>query len=65
MRKKTMSDVEIEPTGHTREIFLSRVLANAIANQIEKDASILSDEIRKAYNLLYGEYIRQQQAGEM
>lgn len=49
-----MSDVQIEPSRHTREIFLSRALANAIANQIEKDATTLSDEIRKAYNLLYG-----------
>ena len=56
-----------------REITLSRALANAVADQIRKeddpqspwDATKLPNEIRQAYNRLYGEYIRQQQAGIM
>lgn len=61
-----MSDFEVAPTGYMREITLSRALANAIANQIEKgEKSHLSEEVIQAYNRLYGEYIRQQQAGMM
>jgi hypothetical protein len=69
-----MSDFEVAPIGTLREIALSRALANAIANQIEKednpgkhpwDATKLPNEIREAYNRLYGEYIRQQQDGVM
>lgn len=68
-----MSDFEVAPIGYMREITLSRALANAIADQIRKeddpqspwDATKLPNEIRQAYNRLYGEYIRQQQAGIM
>lgn len=69
-----MSDFEVAPTGYMREITLSRELANAVANQIDKeqnpnkypsDATKLPIEIIQAYNRLYGEYIRQQQAGMM
>ena len=49
-----------------REITLSRALATAIAEQIEKgESGHLSKEVIQAYNRLYGEYIRQQQAGMM
>jgi hypothetical protein len=70
-----MSDFEVAPIGYIREIQLSRELANTIAKQIEKedtgiypqgwDVTKLPVEVRQAYNRLYGEYIRQQQAGEM
>jgi hypothetical protein len=70
-----MSDFEVAPIGTLREIQLSRELANTIAKQIEKedtgiypqgwDVTKLPIEVRQAYNRLYGEYIRQQQAGEM
>jgi hypothetical protein len=68
-----MSDFEVAPIGTLREIQLSRELANAVADQIRKesdrhspwDATKLPNEIIQAYNRLYGEYIRQQQAGEM
>jgi hypothetical protein len=61
-----MSDFEVAPTDYMQEITLSRALATAIANQIENgDSNLLSLEVRQAYNRLYGEYIRQQQAGVM
>jgi hypothetical protein len=61
-----MSDFEVAPIGYMREITLSRALANAVANQIEKgESDHLDVEVRQAYNRLYGEYIRQQQAGIM
>jgi hypothetical protein len=65
-----MKDFEVAPRGYMREIALSRALANAIANQLDKeenpgkypsDATKLPIEIIQAYNRLYGEYIRQQQ----
>ena len=69
-----MNDFEVHPNGTANEIKLSRELASAIAKQIDKednpnkypwDATKLPNEIRQAYNRLYGEYIRQQQAGIM
>ena len=61
-----MSDFEVAPIGYMREITLSRALATAIANQIEKgESDHLDVEVRQAYNRLYGEYIRQQQDGIM
>lgn len=69
-----MNDFEVAPRGYMREIALSRALANAVANQLDKeanpgkypsDATKLPIEIIQAYNRLYGEYIRQQQDGQM
>ena len=61
-----MSDFEVAPIGYMKEITLSRALATAIANQIEKgESDHLDVEVRQAYNRLYGEYIRQQQDGIM
>jgi hypothetical protein len=59
-----MSDFDVAPVGYMREITLSRALANQIANAINEKVE-LPLEVVQAYNRLYGEYIRQQQAGEM
>jgi len=59
-----MSDFDVAPTGYMREIALSRALANQIADAINEKVE-LPLKVVQAYNRLYGEYIRQQQAGEM
>ena len=60
-----MSDFEVHPIGTANEIKLSRELANAIANQIDKednpnkypwDATKLPNDIREIYYRLYNQY---------
>jgi hypothetical protein len=60
-----MNDFEVHPIGTTDEIKLSRELANAIAEQIDRednphkyswDATKLPSEIRGIYERLYKQY---------
>jgi hypothetical protein len=56
-----MNDFEVVERGTSREIRLSRELANEIDKQLVKNPDSVPLEIVQAYKRLYGEYIRQQQ----
>jgi spore coat polysaccharide biosynthesis protein SpsF (cytidylyltransferase family) len=68
-----MSDFEVHPIGTANEIKLSRELANAIANQIDKednphsswDATKLPNDIREIYYRLYNQYQIDIQSGNI
>ncbi len=56
-----MNDFEVVERGTSREIRLSRELANEIDKQLVIDPNSIPLDIVQAYKRLYGEYIRQQQ----
>ena len=60
-----MSDFEIHPKGTTKEIKLSRELAQTIQQQIEQNGEVIPENIRIAYNKLYGHYINLIQSEEL
>lgn len=57
-----MSDFETHPRGTTRELQLSRELANVIGEELENPNNDIPLAIVQAYNRLYGYYIRQIQS---
>lgn len=57
-----MTDFETHPRGTTRELQLSRELANVIAEEMQNPNSEIPIAIIQAYNRLYGFHLSQIQA---
>ena len=60
-----MKDFETHPRGTSEEIRLSRALANEIQQSLEQWGEVLPNNVKIAYNKLYGFYIKQIQHEEM
>lgn len=57
-----MTDFETHPRGTTRELQLSRELANVIAEEMQNPNAEIPIAIIQAYNRLYGFHLSQIQA---
>ncbi len=55
-----MEDFEVHPRGTSRELFLARHLTNSIEQLINQYGDgIIPESIRKPYQMLKDEYMRQ------
>lgn len=58
------NDFETHPRGTIEELRLSRELASEIQQSLDQFGEVIPNNVRQAYNRLYGHYIKQKQSEE-